>query len=140
MCVFCVLCVHAYTCTCIVYVAQKHTHMRRHMWEHTQVQCGQIGVLFYHSSPKSHFPSIHSLWREGFLPAVLPEVKVIRPGMSSGLLGLHFLLFSPSPPFMSPNCLSKSKNTPSPQVTSGIFLYFVLLTFSLTPFFHYIKH
>ncbi len=118
---------------------QRHTHMQWPMWEHTQVPFGQIGVLFCHSSPKSHFPSIQSLWREGSLPAVLPEVKVIRPGMRSGLLGLHFLLFCPSPPFMSPNCRFKSKNTSLPQVTPGIFLYFVLLTFSLTPFFHYIS-
>ena len=120
-----------------------HTHTLRHMWWHTKVPFGQIGVLFCHSSPESHFRSVQSLWSEGFLPAVLPEVKVIRLGMRAGLLGLPFLLFSPSPLFMSPNpnCLFKSKNIPSPsaQVTSDIFLHCVLLTFSLTPFFWYIS-
>lgn len=99
----------------------KGKHTLRHMWEHTQVPFWQIEVLFCHSSPESHFPSIQSLWREGFLPAILSEVKVIRLGMRSGLLGLPLLLFSPSPSFTSPNYLFKSKNTPLtislPQVT-----------------------
>lgn len=102
------------------------THTTRDIGAHTQVVFGQIGVLFCHSSPESHFPSILSLWREGFLPAVFPEVKVIRPGMRSGLLDLPFLLFSPSLPFISlyPNCLLSPKIHPYHQLTSDNFRYF----------------
>lgn len=109
-----------------VHVGQGHTYTLSHMWLNTQVPFGQIGVFVLPSFSRESFPSIQSLWSEGFLYAVFPEVKVIRLGMISGLLDLPFLLFSCSPPFKShnPNCLFKSKNTPLPPVNVGIFFYF----------------
>lgn len=131
-CVSVYLRVHLHACSTHTQVISalsmwdKGTHTLSQMWMNTQEPFGQIGVLFCHPSPESRFTSIQSLWSKGFLRAVLPEVKVIRLGMISGLLDLPFLLLSPSPPFKSPNpnCLFKSKNTRLPLVNVGIFFYF----------------
>lgn len=144
----------AHMCKVCVYMcAHPYSHICTSMWRKTcklppwdicarhAWTFGQIGVLFCHSSPEIHFPSIHSLWREGLLPAVLSEVKVIRFGMRSRVLWSTFSLFFLSAPFMSPgpNCLFKSKNISSPSCYLRLLLVFSFtLSFSslsLPPFF-----
>lgn len=139
---------------CVCMCAHPYSHICTSMWRKTcklppwdicarhAWTFGQIGVLFCHSSPEIHFPSIHSLWREGLLPAVLSEVKVIRFGMRSRVLWSTFFpvlsqcsLHVPWPQ-LSFQVQKYILTIMLPQTTSGIFL---LYSFS-APFFSAMHH